>query len=134
MEQIGTINTGQGFGAIKNHPFVKENKEFYENYNFLDKSGNFKKIICVPVTTKILIDKGMKVENSFQKVYKMNIYPVEFFCPKILGTNKLNITKNTYSIHHFESSWKSNNRLIRKIGYYIIPIKKVIKKIINNKK
>ena len=130
MEEVGTINTGQGFGAIKNHPFVKENKEFYESYNFLDDNGNFKKVICVPVTTKILENKGLIKENKIQDVYNMKIYPIEYFCPKVLGTNKIKITNNTYSIHHFESSWKSNNRFMRKIGYYLIPIKIIIKKLI----
>lgn len=128
MEQVGTINTGQGFGAVKNHPFVKENKDFYENYEFLDESGNFNKIICVPVTTSILEKKGLKKENSIQHVYDMDIYPVEYFCPLIMGTNKLKITKNTYSIHHFAGTWKSNNKIIRKLNYYLIPVKQFIKK------
>lgn len=134
MEQVGTVNTGQGFGAIKRHPFVKANKEFYENYEFLDKNGKFKKAICVPITTNILIEKGMKIKNCHQYVYDMNIYPIEFFCPKVLGTNKLKITDNTYSIHHFESSWKSNNRLLRRIGYYLIPLKLLVKRVLKRDK
>lgn len=130
MEQVGTINTGQGFGTIRNHPFVKENKEFYENYNFLDKKGNFRKVICVLVTTNILKSKGLKEENVKQHIYEMDIYPVECFCPLTIGTNKLKITENTYSIHHFDASWKSNNKFIRKIGYYLIPLKIFIKKML----
>ena len=60
----------------------------------------------------------------------MEIFPIEYFCPKVMGTNKINLTKNTYSIHHFESSWKSNNRLLRKVGYYLIPVKQFIKKMV----
>lgn len=129
MEQVGTINTGQGFGAIKHHPFVKENMNFYENTKFIDENGNFIKNICVPITTEILAKKGLKKENVIQHVYDMKVFPVEYFCPKVMGTNKIIITNNTYSIHHFESSWKSQNRLLRKIGYYLIPIKQIIKKI-----
>ena len=29
----------------------------------------------------------------------------KFFCPKDVGTFKLNITKNSYTIHHFNGSW-----------------------------
>ena len=57
MEQIGTVNTGQGFGAIKGHPFIKENKEYYENNNFIV-NGEFKQVICVKITTNILESKG----------------------------------------------------------------------------
>ena len=131
MEQIGTINTGQGFGAEKKHPFIQKNKKFYEDYDFLDKNGKFKKIICVPITTEILKERGLKNENSIQEVYDMKVYPVEYFCPKVIGTNKINITENTYSIHHFESSWKSKHKFARKIGYYLIPIKQWIRRILN---
>ena len=134
MEQVGTINTGQGFGAVKNHPFIKENKEYYEKCKFVDDKGEFVRQICVPITTKILEKKGLKKINIIQEVYDMKIYPVEYFCPKVIGTNKLKITSNTYSIHHFESSWKSNNRLIRKFGYYLIPVKQFIKKVLGIKK
>lgn len=133
MEQVGTINTGQGFGATKKHPFVKENKEYYENCKFVDEDGNFIRQICVPITTKILEKKGLKKKNTRQKVYDMEIFPIEYFCPKVIGTNKINVTENTYSIHHFESSWKSDYRLLRKIGYYLIPLKQMIKRIIRRK-
>ena len=63
----------------------------------------------------------------------MKIFPIEYFCPIVMGTNQLKVTKNTYSIHHFAASWKSDNKLIRKLSYYSIPIKREIKKIINNK-
>lgn len=131
MEQIGTVNTGQGFGAIKCHPFVKKNKEFYENNDFLDKKGNFKRIICVKITTDILNENGLKSINEKQEVYNMNIYPVEYFCPLVLGTNKLKITNNTYSIHHFNASWYTGNKFIRKIKYYLIPLKHFIRKGLN---
>ena len=130
MEQIGTINTGQGFGAIKNHPFIKENKEYYEKHDFW-KTGEFKQVICVKITTDILKNYGLKHENAFQKIDMMNIYPVEYFCPLKMGTNKINITNNTYSIHHFNASWYKGNKIIKKIKYYLIPLKQFIKKIIN---
>ena len=132
MEQIGTVNTGQGFGAIKNHKFVKENKEYYEKNQFLNDDGSFKRTICVPITTEILKKKGLINKNCIQKLEDdVVVYPIDYFCPKKLGTNKITITNNTISIHHFESSWKSNNRLFRRIGYHLIPLKIFIKKLIN---
>ena len=35
------------------------------------------------------------------------IYPKEYFCPIDYRTNKMNVTCNTRSIHHFAASWKS---------------------------
>lgn len=130
MEQIGTINTGQGFGAIKHHKFIKENKEFYENYIFLDQNNKFKKITCVKISTNILKKYGLVKKDIKQIVDDMIIYPVEYFCPIKMGTNKISVTKNTYSIHHFAGTWKSSNKILRKVHYYLIPIKIAIKKII----
>lgn len=134
MEQAGKVATGLGFGAIKNHPFIKKNKEFYEQNSFVDENGNFKKVICVEVTSKLLKEVGLVDKNELQKLNNIAIYPTEYFCPKKIGTNKITLTSNTYSIHHYDASWKSNNKLVRKIGYYLIPIKQFIKKIFKIKK
>lgn len=131
MEQPGLVNTGLGFGAIQNHPFVLANKKYYENkQNFLDKNGKFKKIICVKITTGLLKERGLEGKNQIQKVEDVVVYPVDYFCPKKMGTNKVTITENTVSIHHYDASWKSNSRVVRKIGYYMIPVKQFIKRIV----
>lgn len=130
MEQPGKVATGLGFGAVKGNEFIKENKEYYEKNSFISADGEFKKVICVEITSNLLINKGMKVSNTLQDIGKIRVFPTEYFCPLKLGTNKLNITKNTYSIHHYTASWKSNNKLIRKIGYYLIPLKQFIKKMV----
>lgn len=130
MEQVGTINTGQGFGAEKYNEFIKENKEYYEKTSFLDDDGSFKRTICVEITTNILQKYGLKKENVKQTIRGVEIYPTDYFCPKKMGTNRIHISKNTYSIHHFEGSWKSQNKIVRKIEYRLIPIKQFIKKIL----
>ena len=40
--------------------------------------------------------------------YGVVIYPKDFFCPKYPGIGITKITKNTYTIHHFELSWLSD--------------------------
>lgn len=130
MEQVGKVATGLGFGAVKKHKFLLENMKYYEKEeNFIDEKGDFKKAICVKITTDLLEENGFKKENKIQEICDMTIFPIDYFCPKVMGTNKLRITKNTYSIHHYDASWKSNIKIVRKISYYLIPIKQFIKKI-----
>lgn len=129
MEQPGRVNTGIGFGAVAHHPLIEENKKRYENESFILKNGKIKKVICVEVTTEILNKYGLISGNTVQELpYNTVIYPTEYFCPLKMGTNKVNITSNTYSIHHFDGSWKSNSQLMRKINYYSIPFKQAIKR------
>lgn len=127
-EEIGRINTGLGFGAKKGHPAVIENKKFYELHNCLNKKGEFEKVLCVNVTTQLMEKHGYKPKDKIQRVFEMDIYPPKYFCPLKMGTNKSNITKNTFSIHHYEGSWKSGNRYWNRFLYYLIPLKQFIKR------
>lgn len=133
MEQPGCINTGLGFGAKKGNNYIKENKEYYEITPFLKKNNKWIKTTCVKITSKLLVNEGLTAENKTQTIKNIVIYPTNFFCPKVIGTNKINITDNTYSIHHYDASWKSNSKILRRISYFLIPIKSTIKKIIGIK-
>lgn len=134
MEQVGTVATGLGFGAEKNNAFILENMKVYEKENYVYEDGTFKPPICVKITTQLLERNGLIEENSVQKINDITIYPPEYFCPLKMGTNKLRITSNTYSIHHYSASWYTGNEFIRKIKYYLIPYKIFIKKYILHKK
>lgn len=130
MEQIGTVATGLGFGAEAKHPFLKENMKYYESEKNFWKDGKFSPPICVKITTRLLKEYGLLKENKIQNIRNVTIYPTDYFCPLKMGTNKLTITKNTYSIHHYAASWYTGNAMVRKIKYYLIPAKIFIKKYI----
>ena len=133
MEQVGTVATGLGFGAEKKNKFILENMKVYEEENYAQKNGTFKPPICVKITTQLLRQYGLKDEAKIQKINDIMIYPPEYFCPLKMGTNKLRITENTYSIHHYSASWYTGNGLSRKIKYYLIPYKLFVKKYILHK-
>lgn len=101
-----------------------------EEQNFVQEDGTFKPPICVRVTTKLLKDQGLRGENIIQKIQDVTVYPTDYFCPLKMGTNKLTITENTYSIHHYAASWYTGNALVRKIKYYLIPVKIFVKRYI----
>ena len=85
------VATGLGFGAVRNHEFIKENMEYYEKL-----SDDFISVAC-PTD-----DYG-----SIQHVADVTIFPVEYFCPKSERTGLTEKTDNTFSIHHFDASWFS---------------------------
>ena len=135
FEQRGRVNTGVGFACEAGNLIVKENMRYYEEHNFIDKSGNFNPEICVKITTKILINHGLDyTKNSVQKLNKLMVYSSDYFSPKKMGTNKINITNNTYGIHLYASSWYKGSPLIKKIKYRLIPLKEFVKYKILNKK
>ena len=82
-------------GTEKELPFVKKVMEFYERHDFVDDDGNLD-----TTTLPTVLARRMKGE-------KLDILPMDFFSPKNTRTLELQITKNTYSIHHFNGSWHS---------------------------
>lgn len=128
MEQVGTVATGLGFGAEAGHPFLAENKRVYEQTDFTQADGTFKPEICVRITTRLLREQGLKDEARIQQIAGVTIYPPSYFCPLKMGTNRVTITPNTYSIHHYAASWYTGSAWVRKVKYRLIPFKIFVKK------
>ena len=42
-----------------------------------------------------------------QTIDSFTVYPKEYFCPRDYYTGKLSKTKNTYTIHWYNASWKT---------------------------
>jgi hypothetical protein len=46
------------------------------------------------------------MNNSFQEILGyVAFYPNEYFCPKSYVTGSIDLTENSYCIHHFAKSW-----------------------------
>lgn len=45
----------------------------------------------------------------------------------MLGTSIINITSKTVGIHHYESSWYRGSKGLKKLNYYLIPVKEFVK-------
>ena len=105
FQDLKEVNTGLGFGAVKNHIFFKENMEFYEHL-----PKDFTTVACPNITTKLLRAHGLTDDcGKVQEIAGVKIFPVEYFCPKNERTGLINKTDNTFSIHHFDASWFSND-------------------------
>lgn len=125
LEEKGRVNTGLGFGAEKNFDFLKENMNYYEN--IVEITDEFNIETCVDITSRLLLNRGLKINDEIQEIDNIRIYPVEYFCPKNYVTGLINLTNATYSIHHYDASWQTEE--MRKISTY----EKNIYKIFGNK-
>ena len=99
------VNPGLGLGVNPGLGLYKEILDLYENLHFKNKDGSLNLKTVVQYTTEVLIKHGLKKSNQIQKCAGVYIYPREYFCPKNIDTGALEITENSYTIHHFEGTW-----------------------------
>lgn len=104
------VNSGQGFGAVPGHEIVRKMRDYYDSLLFLREDNSLNMTPSPQYTTQVLRSFGLVQENMQQQLPQMTIYPTDVLCPKNFKTGKIHITENTYSIHHFDSSWWSDEK------------------------
>ena len=117
FQNLIEVNTGLGFAAEPHNEAVKAMLNVYEKYH------SFNAIPCPVANTLALIECGLKVNQPWciQTLDGIKVYPVEYFNPFSFDTQKLKITANTYTIHHYASTWVDNNQKLRKTIKRFIP-------------
>jgi hypothetical protein len=94
-------------GAEKAHPWIKSFLDYYYERSFFTKDGNMDLLSNVYFMSQISKDEyGWQKGNGYQILKEdVHIYPNDYFCPKVWGTDIINKTENTYTIHHFSATW-----------------------------
>lgn len=110
------VAPGLGFGAIPNCEIIKNLKQLYEKREFIH-NGKIDLTPSPQIVTGYLKRHGFNGKNEKQVVAGLTIFPSEYFCPQNYTTGAINITKNTYSIHRYSESWKTEDEL-RKSNHY----------------
>lgn len=105
IESPGTVALGLGFGAAAGNHIIKEMRDFYDTFSFYKADGTLDLTASPVLQTKILKKYGLNEKDENQVVSGMHIFASEYFCPIKFSTNVMKKTKNTYSIHHYTSSW-----------------------------
>ena len=110
FEGKSVVASGLIRGIVPNDVVCQRMLDSYNSDHFLLDDGSFNlKTVCER-ETEILQEYGLKTDGSLQTVINTKVFPSEYFCPLDNVTWNLNITENTYSIHHYDSSWISEER------------------------
>lgn len=104
------IAPGLIFASTKGEKLIKEILDSYNDRNFINLDGSFNLKTVVEYTTDILKTHGFIANGEFQTVEGMALYPKRYFCPLDYHTNKLSLTTETYTIHHYVASWQPLNQ------------------------
>lgn len=99
------IGFGLGFGASPGNYLIRELRDIYDDYSFLDNEGKENLTSCSWYEHPILEAHGFEINGKYQKKDGVVIYPPEVLSP--LGASMMvsKFTSNTVSIHHAELSW-----------------------------
>ena len=108
------VALGLGFAVEPRNPIIKEIMAYYENHHYTYPDGHLEQITIVLITTDILRKHGKPSRVDVPiNVAGITIYPWEWFCPQEGLWGNVQITENTYTIHHFSATWMSRIDRIR---------------------
>jgi len=108
----------------KGGKWVRENLEYYTGKHFVKDDGSLDLTTNVDTIMSLLEPYGIKRNNIFQEIPDFfTLYPQEFFCP-LEDMHIINITVNSYTIHHFAGSWlpwteKLKKKAIKLMGKHV---------------
>ena len=130
FEAYDRVPTGI-MGAEKEHHFFKKLLDYYTDRKFVLNDGKFDYTTNVEIITKYCYDRGLNLNNTKQTIENFTLYPSDYFCPKDYITKKVNITVNSYAIHHFDGSWVPKTQKIN--GRIRMMIKNILGKAMTQK-
>ncbi len=139
FEKVGVVNSGLIRGAEKGNSICKEMYDSYLVDSFVKKDGTLNLCTVCERESSLLKKYGLKDVNEIQVLEGTTVYPTRFFCPIDIETGRLNLTKDTYSIHRYAASWESKNKVIRGKVYRFLnrcfgkKIAQFFRKILNKK-
>ena len=117
------VAAGLGLGALPGMDIYQKILTQYQTLHFIREDGSLNIKTVVDYVTNTLKDHGLQDVPGIQQVADIRIYPKEYFCPKIMDTDDIHITENTYSIHHYDASWA--DELDRRSGRRAVKLKKI---------
>lgn len=118
------VAPGLGLAAAPGNGVFRDLMEEYHSRHFLNPDGSYNLTTIVVYTTDYLKSHGLEEKNCIQCVRGIYIYPKEYFCPMDNISGEVEITENSYSIHHYDASWLTAEQkreivLMRKFQKYL---------------
>lgn len=104
FESILSAVTGI-MGSEKGFTLFEELLTHYKDLLFTLPDGSLNMTTNTEIITNELLKKGLVLNNNFQIVNGLALYPSEYFCPLDNSTGILHKTSKTYAIHWFSGSW-----------------------------
>jgi len=97
------------FGTIAKNSYIKLLLDKYQNRKFIKENGKFDYTTNLKIVTEVTAQKYkvdfLKFKNNIIFGNKNVIFTQDYFIAKDYVTGTLQVTDNTFAIHHFDGSW-----------------------------
>ena len=110
FENVDDITTGLGFGACKGNKTVRMLRDMYDHFPFKDTENGSPFIPCPILVTEGLTQMGFILDDTFQEIDGVAVYPSEYFNPMDIRTKRITLTDKTIAINHYAGSWLSRKK------------------------
>ncbi len=121
------VNAGLGLGVVPNLDLIKKMIDYYDGKHFVLEENMRNQITIVHITTKVLIEEGLRYVEGIQKVNnKLYVYPSEYFCPINIATGRIHVKKNTRTIHHYVGTWCDKKFSLKEFVKKLLPERLVL--------
>lgn len=105
------VAPGLGMAAYPGLPILNEFITLYQSLHYMVEGKEITTNI-VHYTMKLLNNHGLKITDDYQIIMgDLQILPKRYLCPKDYNSGKLNITPDTYAIHHYSYSWADKHSI-----------------------
>ena len=105
FERNDFVNLGQGFGAVKGHPVIREMRDMYKECQFVKEDGTLNLLPSPSYQTEVLVRHGLERNGSYQILENITVYPEKLINGKNERTRIVETLPCTRMIHHFDASW-----------------------------
>jgi hypothetical protein len=122
-------------GAVKHQEWLAKCMAYYQNRQFIRPDGRLDMLTLPDIVEPVLLKNyGLKIAALRDNITTvidgaLTLFPYEYFSPDSLN---LRITKNTYTVHHYNNSWTTPAFRIRSKIFRIIATNKILFAIYTN--
>ena len=95
-------------GAEPEHPIMVQMMQYYENRHFLQPDGQMDIKPNTNWMTDILLEQGLRLDDSFQNVGDVAVYPQTYFCPTSCVSIEDKTGPYTVALHHWAMTWRTD--------------------------
>ena len=85
------------FGVEAGNCFIGQCLERYQDHRFIKSNGELDTNVLPEIVESVFRENGFDFSQ---------VLPSDYFSPKSYLTKQIQLTENTYCIHHFDGSWK----------------------------